>query len=143
MVKYSANKGCSVIGGHVYRGTEIPRLYGTHIYSNYRSGKVHGFRIEIGEATGHSRLIDSGRNVTSFGEDNEGGIYALTQRGGIYQLIAGCSIVDCSIVDEPGTSFYSPGRLATVSIHRISVIQERNGLFPIDQASARLAGPRQ
>ena len=137
-MKYSANKGCSVIGGHVYRGTEIPRLYGTHIYGNYRSGKVHGFRIEIGEATGHSRLIDSGRNVTSFGEDNQGEIYALTQRSGIYHLKA-----DCSIVDGPGTPFYSPGRLATVSIHRISVIQERNGLFPIDQASARLAGPRQ
>ena len=87
-MKYSANKGCSVIGGHVYRGTEIPRLYGTHIYGNYRSGKVHGFRIEIGKATGHSRLIDSGRNVTFSGEDNEGEIYALTQRGGIYRLKA-------------------------------------------------------
>ena len=87
-MKYSANKGCSVIGGHVYRGTEIPRLSGTHIYGNYRSGKVHGFRIDIGEATGHSRLIDSGRNVTSFGEDNEGEIYALIQRGGIYRLKA-------------------------------------------------------
>ena len=87
-MKYSANKGCSVFGGHVYRGTEIPRLHGTHIYGNYRSGKVRGFRIEIGEATGHSRLIDSDRNVTSFGEDNEGETYALTQRGGIYRLKA-------------------------------------------------------
>ena len=78
MLKYSAKKGCSVIGGHVYRGTEIPRLYGTHIYGNYRSGKVQGFRIEIGEATGHFRLIDSGLNITSFGEDDQGEIYALS-----------------------------------------------------------------
>ena len=87
-MKYSANKGCSVIGGHVYRGTEIPRLYGTHIKSDYRSGKVHGFRIKIGEATGYSRPIDSGLNITSFGGDNEGEIYALTQRGGISRLKA-------------------------------------------------------
>ena len=87
-MKYSANKGCSVIGGHVYRGTEILRLYGTHIYGDYRSGKVHGFRIEIGEATDHSRLIDSGLNITSFGEDSQGEIYSLTRRGGIYRLKA-------------------------------------------------------
>ena len=88
MIEYSANKGCSVIGGHVYRGMGIPRLNGTHIYGDHRSGKVHGFRIKIGEATGYSRPIDSGLNITSFGGDNEGEIYALTQRGGIYRLKA-------------------------------------------------------
>ena len=44
---------------------------------------MHGFRIEIGEVTGHSRLIDSGLNITSFGEDSHSEIYAFTQRGGI------------------------------------------------------------
>jgi len=77
-MKYSANKGCSVIGGHVYRGTEIPRLYGTHIYGDYRSGKVHGVRIKIVEASGYSRPIASGLNITSFGEDDQGEIYALS-----------------------------------------------------------------
>ena len=78
MIEYSANKGCSVIGGHVYRGMEIPRWNGNHIYGDYRSGKVHGFRIKIGEATGYSRPIDSGLNITSFGEDDQGEIYALS-----------------------------------------------------------------
>ena len=78
MIEYSANKGCSVIGGHIYRGMEIPRLNGTQIYGDYRSGKVHGFRIKIGEATGYSRPIDSGLNITSFGEDDQGEIYALS-----------------------------------------------------------------
>ena len=78
MIEYSANKGYSVIGGHVYRGMEIPRLNGTHIDGDYRSGKVHGFRIKIGEATGYSRPIDSGLNITSFGEDDQGEIYALS-----------------------------------------------------------------
>ena len=78
MIEYSANKGCSVIGGHVYRGMGIPRLNGTHIYGDHRSGKVHGFRIKIGEATGYSRPIASGLNITSFGEDDQGEIYALS-----------------------------------------------------------------
>ena len=63
-------------------------MNGTYIYGDYCSGEVHDFRIEIGEATGHSRLIDSGLNITSLGEDNQGEIYALTQRGGIYRLKA-------------------------------------------------------
>ena len=66
IIEYSASKGCSVIRGHVYRGTEISRLNGTHIYGNYRSGKVHGFRIE------------TGLNITSFGEDDQGEIDALS-----------------------------------------------------------------
>ena len=67
-----------MIGAHVYGGTEIPRLNGPHIYGDYHSGKVHGFRIKIGEATGYSRPIDSGLNITSFGEDDQGEIYALS-----------------------------------------------------------------
>ena len=63
-------------------------MNGTYISGDYCSGEVHGFRIEIGEATGHSRLIDSGLNITSFGEDSQGKIYALTQRGAIYRLKA-------------------------------------------------------
>ena len=78
MIDYRANKGCSVIGGRAYRCMEIPRLNGTHIYGDYRSGKAHGFRIEVGEATGYSRPIDSGLNITSFGEDDQGEIYALS-----------------------------------------------------------------
>jgi len=78
VTEYGANKGYSVIGGHVCRGMEIHRLNGTHIYGNYRSGKAHGFRIKIGEATGYSRPIDSGLNITSFGEDDQGEIYALS-----------------------------------------------------------------
>ena len=59
-------------------GMEIPRWNGTHIYGDYRSGKVHGFRIKIVETTGCSRSIASGLNITSFGEDDQGEIYALS-----------------------------------------------------------------
>ena len=67
-----------MIGGHVYRGMEIPGLNRPHIYDDYHSGKVHRFRIKIDEATGYSRPIDSGLNITSFGEDDQGEIYALS-----------------------------------------------------------------
>ena len=77
-----------MIGGYVYRGAEIPALYGTYIYGDFCSGEVRGFRFENGEAVGDQLLVDSGLNITSFGEDQNGEIYVLTIRGGIYRLIA-------------------------------------------------------
>ncbi|MCH7736381.1 MAG: PQQ-dependent sugar dehydrogenase [Chloroflexi bacterium] len=88
VIEYSADKGCSVIGGYVYRGKDIPSLTGTYIYGDFCSGEVLGFRFENGEVTGHSLLIDSGIMITSFGEDRGGEIYVVTLRGGIYLLKA-------------------------------------------------------
>ncbi|RUA28834.1 MAG: glucose sorbosone dehydrogenase [Chloroflexi bacterium] len=88
VIEYSASKGCSVIGGYVYRGADIPSLTDTYLYGDYCSGEIRGFRFENGEAAGDALLIDSGLNITSFGEDQDGENYVLTQRGRIYRLIA-------------------------------------------------------
>ena len=86
VVEYGSDQGCSVIGGYVYRGTAIPSLTGTYLYGDFCSGEVHGFRFEDGEATGRRLLADSGFMITSFGEDSQGELYALSQNGGIYRL---------------------------------------------------------
>ena len=88
VIEYGANKGCSVIGGFVYRGTGIPSLAGTYLYGDFCSGEVRRFRFQNNEATGDTLLIDSGLNITSFGQDRKGEIYVLTQRGRIYKLTA-------------------------------------------------------
>ena len=88
VIEYSTSRGCSVIGGYVYRGAQIPALYGTYIYGDFCSGEVRGFRFENGEAVGDKLLVDSGLNITSFGEDQNGELYVITIRGGIYRLIA-------------------------------------------------------
>ncbi len=88
VIEYSTSRGCSVIGGYVYRGTEIPTLAGTYIYGDFCSGEVRGFRFENGEAIGDQLLVDSGLNITSFGEDQDGEIFVLTIRGDIYRLKA-------------------------------------------------------
>ena len=88
VIEYGANKGCSVIGGFVYRGKEIPALNGTYLYGDYCSGEIRGFRFQNNEATGDKLLIDSGLNITSFGEDRNGELYVVTQRGRIYKLTA-------------------------------------------------------
>ena len=86
VIEYGSDRGCSVIGGYVYRGTAIPSLAGTYLYGDFCSGEIHGFRFENGEAAGHSLLVDSGLRITSFGEDGIGEIYVLSQNRGIYRL---------------------------------------------------------
>ena len=80
VIEYSASKGA-----------DIPSLTDTYLYGDYCSGEIRGFRFENGEAAGDALLIDSGLNITSFGEDQDGENYVLTQRGRIYRLIADAS----------------------------------------------------
>ena len=88
VIEYSADKGCSVIGGYVYRGARLPSLAGAYIYGDFCSGEIHGLRHENGIVIEQKLLVDSGLRITSFGEDEDGEIYVLSQDGGIYRLNA-------------------------------------------------------
>jgi glucose/arabinose dehydrogenase len=92
VVLYEHDFGCSVIGGYVYRGTRIPGLRGTYIYSDYCSGNFGSLRMQAGQPT-ELRDITQDINpgdlslITSFGVDNGGEMYVLTQLpGGLYRI---------------------------------------------------------
>ncbi len=76
---------CSIIGGYVYRGMDIPELVGTYIFSDYCSGEILG-----GAASGIDRnrpqsptlLATTSGHPSSFGEDERGELYVLDHRGG-------------------------------------------------------------
>ena len=77
---------CSVIGGYVYRGSAIPWLNGSYVYGDFCSGKVFGLRYANGQVTEHRQLADTGRRIMSFAQDNDGELYLLSQKSGIYRL---------------------------------------------------------
>ena len=77
---------CSVIGGYVYRGSAIPWLRGVYVYGDFCSGEVFGLRYADGRVMEHGQLADTGRRIMSFGEDNYGELYLLSQKSGIYRL---------------------------------------------------------
>ncbi len=87
VVDYGRSKGCSVIGGYVYRGTTIPPLYGTYIYSDYCSGKVWGLKYDGEQVTEHIEIGKAQGKVYAFGEDERGEIYILSSTGEIYMII--------------------------------------------------------
>lgn len=84
-VEYGHDEGCSITGGLVYRGS-IAEIRGHYFYSDYCNGWLRSFRFAGGEAT---ELVewDVPRvgNVASFGEDDDGELYLLTESS-VYRL---------------------------------------------------------
>lgn len=65
----------------------MPALAGAYIYADFCSGKVWALRYDGESVTEQALLVESGLNITSFGEDREGNLYVLSQREGIYRLL--------------------------------------------------------
>ena len=88
VVEYSHVEGCSITGGFVYRGTQIPELQGHYFYSDWCSGFLRSFFLSTGAVTNqHNWAIVSPGNVTSFGRDASGELYVLTQAGTVYKIV--------------------------------------------------------
>lgn len=90
VLTYGHDEGCSVTGGHVYRGQAIPALQGAYFYSDFCSGFVRSFRFSGGEAVDRRRwpeLEPTERGVSSFGEDAAGELYLTTRGGSVYRVV--------------------------------------------------------
>ncbi|HUF26173.1 MAG TPA: PQQ-dependent sugar dehydrogenase [Gemmatimonadaceae bacterium] len=79
---------CSITGGHVYRGSELPDIVGHYFYADYCLGFIRSFRYAGGAATQQrdwpfAALV--GR-VLSFGVDAAGELYVLSQSGRVFRL---------------------------------------------------------
>lgn len=74
-VEYDHGQGCSVVGGHVYRGDAIPWLRGAYLYADYCSGRIWMFRWDGGVVSDSQLLLDTDLRISCFGRDNRGELY--------------------------------------------------------------------
>ncbi len=79
---------CAVVGGYVYRGRAVPAARGRYFYGDNCSGKIWSLRIVGGRARDVRQESVNIPNVSSFGQDGRGELYAVGLRGGLYQLRA-------------------------------------------------------
>jgi glucose/arabinose dehydrogenase len=84
-----AEGGCTVIGGYVYRGESIPALDGAYLFGDLCIGEIEALRVESGRVTGYAPLGPVVENLSSFGEDADGELYAMSLSGGVYRIAAG------------------------------------------------------
>ncbi|MPZ68352.1 MAG: glucose dehydrogenase [Actinobacteria bacterium] len=74
VTQYTHADGCSVTGGHVYRGERYPVLTGGYLFADYCSGLL--WVIEAKGHRGDPKLaLETGRSVSSFGESEDGELF--------------------------------------------------------------------
>jgi glucose/arabinose dehydrogenase len=81
--------GCVVTGGYVYRGESIPDLYGAYVFADYCIGELEAVLLEDGRVVDHRALGPVVSNLSSFGEDADGELYAMSLDGELYRLARG------------------------------------------------------
>jgi len=84
---YGREGGCSVTGGYVVRDARLESLYGRYLYGDYCEGELRSFAARPGEeATDDTALGPQVPELSSFGEDRGGRIYATSLEGRVYRL---------------------------------------------------------
>ena len=78
---------CSVTGGYVYRGTAIPALVGSYVFTDYCDGTLRTLTSSGNGEYDAGELGLEVESVSSFGQDNTGELYVLSQSQGIYKLV--------------------------------------------------------
>jgi len=86
---YDHTQGNAIIGGFVYRGTAIPELQGTYLFSDLHSGFLRGLTLQNGVATVvQAPMANAGADVTlSFGQDGMGEVYILTAANRVLKIV--------------------------------------------------------
>ena len=92
LFEYNHDEGDqSITGGFVYRGSNNPALYGKYVYGDFISGRVWALDYDTNqeEVLSNVELINSPRDISSFGQGVNGELYLLDLSSGkVYEMIA-------------------------------------------------------
>jgi glucose/arabinose dehydrogenase len=87
VLTYPLTEACAVTGGYVVRDPGLRPLYGRYLYGDFCVGELRSFPARPGEeATDDRALGVTVPQLSSFGEDNRGRIYAVSLDGPVYRL---------------------------------------------------------
>jgi glucose/arabinose dehydrogenase len=75
VAEYGHDQGCAVIGGYVARGAGAGPLSGVYLLSDECSGRIWGLDSAGGSSQDPVLLAETGRAISSFGQDDAGNVY--------------------------------------------------------------------
>ena len=84
-----ADGNCAIVGGYVYRGRAIPALDGVYVFGDDCRAPLVGVVATSGHVTAQRDLGPSVAQLTTFGEDPAGELYAVSRGGTVYRVVAG------------------------------------------------------
>lgn len=117
---YNHPTGCAIIGGHVYRGCNIPDLNGRYFFADLCTNKIWSFRYNgstLTDFTNHSTELAPplfSNSVVSFAEDANGELYIIYQSGQVGKIVAANGII-------PGVQYYGTSDAGCAGPHSIFV----------------------
>ena len=88
-VSHGDGGACSITGGYVYRGADIPELHGHYFYSDYCGGWLRSFAWDgstVTESADWTAEVGNVGRITSFGTDGFGELY-VTAGDSVYRLV--------------------------------------------------------
>jgi glucose/arabinose dehydrogenase len=86
VAEYGHDLGCSITGGHVYRGPSQRDLQGQYVFADFCSGRV--WTMPAGGSTITQRL-NTDRVIAGFGESEAGELFAVDYGSGeLYRVVA-------------------------------------------------------
>jgi glucose/arabinose dehydrogenase len=86
VLDYDHSFGCAIIGGYVYRGTQVPFLYGKYLFGDLCSGRLWWARDNEGTWS-NTQFVPTDPNLTSFGEDAYGEVYLASGSGTVAKIV--------------------------------------------------------
>jgi len=87
-IDHPHSESSSITDGLSYYGKRLPDLAGCHVYGDYDTGKIWGFRYVDGRVVDHRALADTTLRIVGFGADREGECYLLDHVAGtIHRLV--------------------------------------------------------
>jgi glucose/arabinose dehydrogenase len=83
VIEYPHGPACSITGGYVVRDPALPELAGTYLYGDNCTGVISGATLPAGAPRTLGLTV---ANVSSFGEDGCGRVYAASLGGAVYRF---------------------------------------------------------
>lgn len=80
---------CSVTGGYVYRGLRRALPFGQYVYADYCTGQIY-----LWDGASQTQQLDTSRNISSFGQDEDGEIYVVGLGGTVDRIIGAKTSAD-------------------------------------------------
>ncbi|WDT78206.1 MAG: hypothetical protein MPW14_13365 [Candidatus Manganitrophus sp.] len=89
IIDYPRSEGTTVVGGYVYRGSAISNLPGAYLYGDFGSGRLWMLRYDGSAVSDQRLLLETGKSISSFGEDEQQELYLTDYGGEIFKIVSG------------------------------------------------------